>query len=87
MDPYVTKMAELINVYQEKVDELIDLLDKIETDMSALEKCQYTTQTVSGLLASIQKSVDQLALGNYSNLHSWVETIDTQVFHDFFVIY
>ena len=83
LDPYVTKMADLINIYQEKVDELIELLDKIEADMNALEKCQYTAQVVSGLLTSIQKAVDQLALGNYSNLHAWVETVDKQVRSDF----
>lgn len=79
MDPYVTKMSENVNIYQEKVDELLDYLDKIDADMQALVKCQYAAQVISSLLTSIQKCVDQLALGNYSNLQAWVETIDAQV--------
>ncbi|KAK6051585.1 hypothetical protein COOONC_10909 [Cooperia oncophora] len=66
IDPYVTKLAETVNNYQERVEDLILIADNIEVDLAALDTCQYNAVTIGAQLASIQKSVDQLALGNYS---------------------
>uniref|UniRef100_A0A915BJF8 Dynein heavy chain, cytoplasmic n=6 Tax=Parascaris univalens TaxID=6257 RepID=A0A915BJF8_PARUN len=79
MDPYVVKLSETISNYQEKVEELDMVLDRIEVDLAALDTCQYSSATVAALLTSIQKAVDQLSLGNYSNLHHWVENIDKRI--------
>uniref|UniRef100_A0A1I7XR26 DHC_N1 domain-containing protein n=1 Tax=Heterorhabditis bacteriophora TaxID=37862 RepID=A0A1I7XR26_HETBA len=76
IDPYVGKLADTVNNYQERVEELILIVDKIEVDLAALETCQYSSATIGALLASIQKSVDQLVLGNYSNLSQWVNKLD-----------
>ncbi|VDK17416.1 unnamed protein product [Anisakis simplex] len=79
MDPYVVKLSETISNYQEKVEELDMVLDRIEVDLAALDTCQYSSATIAALLSSIQKAVDQLSLGNYSNLHYWVESIDKRI--------
>ncbi|VDL72361.1 unnamed protein product [Nippostrongylus brasiliensis] len=79
IDPYVTKLADTVNNYQERVEELILIADNIEVDLAALDTCQYNAATIGAQLASIQKSVDQLALGNYSNLTQWVEKLDSKI--------
>lgn len=50
-----------------------------QVDLAALDTCHYTSVTIGALLDSIQKAVDQLSLGNFSNLHQWVNSIDTKV--------
>ncbi|KAK6731031.1 hypothetical protein RB195_007476 [Necator americanus] len=79
IDPYVTKLADTVNNYQERVEELILIADNIEVDLAALDTCQYNSATIGAQLASIQKSVDQLALGNYSNLTQWVDKLDKKI--------
>ncbi|KAK5965130.1 hypothetical protein GCK32_004027, partial [Trichostrongylus colubriformis] len=79
IDPYVTKLADTVNNYQERVEDLILIADNIEVDLAALDTCQYNTVTIGAQLASIQKSVDQLALGNYSNLTQWVDKLDKKI--------
>ncbi|MCP9259197.1 Dynein heavy chain, cytoplasmic [Dirofilaria immitis] len=78
MDPYVVKLSSSVNNFQEKVEELDILLDRIEVDLAALDTCHYTSITIGTLLDSIQKAVDQLSLGNFSNLHYWVNSIDAK---------
>lgn len=55
------------------------IADNIEVDLAALDTCQYNSATIGAQLASIQKSVDQLALGNYSNLTQWVDKLDKKI--------
>ncbi|KAJ1368590.1 hypothetical protein KIN20_029753 [Parelaphostrongylus tenuis] len=79
IDPYVAKLADTVNNYQERVEELILIVDNIEVYLAALDTCQYNAVTIGAQLASIQKSVDQLALGNYSNLTQWVDKLDKKI--------
>ena len=79
IDTYVAKMAEFVSIYEERVEELLNIADKIDMDLAALDTCQYSAVTVGGLLESIQANVDQLSLGNYSNLAQWVDKLDQAV--------
>ncbi|TKR93274.1 hypothetical protein L596_007763 [Steinernema carpocapsae] len=79
VDPYVAKFSESIGRYQDRVDELIVTLDSIDLNLATLESCQYSSKVISEILSHIQKSVDQLSLGQYSNLSNWVEDIDRRI--------
>lgn len=93
IEPYVSKFYEIVNNYQvillfcahnvsniqERVEELIYIVDNIDSELAALDTCQFSEERISGILSSIQKSVDQLSYGNYSNLNEWVESLDKQV--------
>lgn len=76
---YVSRVADAVNNYQEKVGELIEILDKINVEINALDKCQYKGVVISQILSSIQKSVDQLFLNDYSNLKNWMQELDSTV--------
>uniref|UniRef100_A0A915D7E3 AAA+ ATPase domain-containing protein n=1 Tax=Ditylenchus dipsaci TaxID=166011 RepID=A0A915D7E3_9BILA len=76
IESYVTKMAEAVNNYEEKVGDLIDTLDSIDVELNALDKCNYKVAVISQILATIQKAVDQLVINNYSNLKSWLLNLD-----------
>ena len=68
-----------MNNFLEKVTDLIEYLDKIDVELSALDKCQYNEETISQIIGAIQKSIDQMALNDYSNLHKWIEELDKTV--------
>lgn len=77
----MTKVAEAVNNYQEKVSELIEILKKIDVEMAALDSCQYKHAVFAQILASIQKGIDQLVHNDYSNLRLWIESLDNQVYN------
>jgi hypothetical protein len=75
----VVKIADAANNYQDKVYDLMEILDKIESDVKALESCPYNRDVISGHLQSIQKNVDQLSYGSYSNQVAWTEKLSKKV--------
>jgi Ni,Fe-hydrogenase maturation factor len=79
LEAYANKLAETVSNYQEKVSDLIEYLEKIDVELSALEKCQYKETVISQILGSIQKTVESMALNNYSNMNKWIENLDSMV--------
>ncbi|XP_001636057.2 cytoplasmic dynein 1 heavy chain 1 isoform X2 [Nematostella vectensis] len=79
LDPYVQKLAEAVFNFQEKVDDLLSSVEKIDIEVRSLDTCSFNNQTFRDVLGKIQKAVDELNLHSYSNLPSWVNTLDQQV--------
>ncbi|XP_018494643.2 dynein heavy chain, cytoplasmic [Galendromus occidentalis] len=79
LDPYVQKLAEIIFVFQEKVDDLLVVDECVDAEVKAIETSPYTQQNFADILARIQKSVDDLSLKQYSNLALWVGRLDDDV--------
>ncbi|CAP31232.1 Protein CBR-DHC-1 [Caenorhabditis briggsae] len=79
VDQYQLKLAETVNTYQERCEELLNVVRIVNADLNVLKSCRYDKETIENLLTSIQKGVDQLSLGNYSNLAQWVNTLDRQI--------
>ena len=79
IETYVTKMADTVSNYDEKVTELIKCLDKIDIEMDAIDTCQFDKSVISQILRTIQETVNKLILNNYSNISEWVENLDQTV--------
>lgn len=79
LDQYVQKLAEAVFSFQEKVDELLAINELIEVEVRSLDTCAYSTTVFQGILAKIQKAVDDLSLHQYSNLKEWVRRLDQNV--------
>ncbi|XP_044006814.1 dynein heavy chain, cytoplasmic isoform X3 [Aphidius gifuensis] len=79
LDPYVQRLSEIVVQFQEKVDDLLVVEEQLDVDVRSLETCPYSANTFADILAKIQKSVDELSLKNYSNLHIWVARLDEEV--------
>eukprot|EP00112_Aurelia_sp_Birch-Aquarium-sp1_P023013 Seg670.8 transcript_id=Seg670.8/GoldUCD/mRNA.D3Y31 product="Cytoplasmic dynein 1 heavy chain 1" protein_id=Seg670.8/GoldUCD/D3Y31 len=77
--PYVLRLSESVTNYQEKVDELIASIEKIDIEVRSLESCAYKRETFDEILGKVQKAVDDLNLHSYSNLSSWVKSLDEEV--------
>ncbi|XP_077971534.1 cytoplasmic dynein 1 heavy chain 1-like isoform X1 [Styela clava] len=79
LDPYVQKFAEQVFGFQEKIDDLISIDDRVANEVRSLETCSYNHQVFSEIIGRIQKSVDDLNLHSYSNLPFWVRRLDEKV--------
>lgn len=79
LEPYVKKLSESVIVLRDKVDDLLLKYTTIRESLQALEKCPLKEDQFSTLLGTIQKVVDELNLGTYSNLSAWVLDLDERV--------
>uniref|UniRef100_G1PMK1 AAA+ ATPase domain-containing protein n=1 Tax=Myotis lucifugus TaxID=59463 RepID=G1PMK1_MYOLU len=79
LDPYVQRLAETVFNFQEKVDDLLIIEEKIDLEVRSLETCLYDHKTFSEILNRVQKAVDDLNLHSYSNLPIWVNKLDMEV--------
>jgi dynein heavy chain 1 len=79
LDPYVQKLAESIFLFQERVDDLLAVEERIDLEVKALDTCAYYKATFAEVLARVQKHVDDLSLHQYSNLLQWVARLDHEV--------
>uniref|UniRef100_A0A8C5Q446 AAA+ ATPase domain-containing protein n=1 Tax=Leptobrachium leishanense TaxID=445787 RepID=A0A8C5Q446_9ANUR len=79
LDPYVQRLAETVFNFQEKVDDLLIIEEKIDLEVRSLETCMYDYKTFSEILNRIQKAVDDLNLHSYSNLPIWVNKLDMEI--------
>ncbi|XP_027203133.2 dynein heavy chain, cytoplasmic isoform X1 [Dermatophagoides pteronyssinus] len=78
-DSYVQKLGETVLNFQEKVDELLDIVEQIDMELRSIDDCTYSSFTFIEILNKIQKAVDDLSLHRYSNLTEWVSRLDKQV--------
>ena len=76
---YVQRLAEMVVLFQEKVDDLLVIEEEIDVDVRSLETCQFNAPEIKETLGKIQRAVDDLSLHQYSNLHAWVSKLDEDV--------
>lgn len=85
LDPYVNKFAETIGNFQEKMEDLLLLDEQIAVQMKALDTTRYSASTIKQIVETVQKAVDSLSLHQYSNLASWVQSLDEDVCSSIFL--
>ncbi|KAL0969613.1 hypothetical protein UPYG_G00229830 [Umbra pygmaea] len=79
LDPYVQRLAETVFNFQEKVDDLLLIEEKIDLEVRSLETCMYEHKIFTEILNRVQKAVDDLNLHSYSNLPIWVNKLDNEI--------
>lgn len=76
---FVREFASVVSLLQDKANALIEIHTDINRVVEELAICEYTSDTFSSLLGQIQKTIDHLNLGNYSNLDAWVATLNEKI--------
>lgn len=76
---FVREFAAATSLLQSKVATLVTINTTVEKALKDLETCGYNTEAFRQNLESIQRSVDQLNLENYSNLTSWVLDLNARI--------
>ena len=79
LENYTQRFQDCVFAFQEKVDDLISLDDTITREVKQLATCQFSVSGLSDILATIQRSVDEMANHLYSNLQIWVNGLDTLI--------
>lgn len=75
----VAEWSNAVSILQSKVDILSDANHKIESAISSCESCSYSSETFRTHLESLQTVVDQLILEGYTNLGTWVESLNRRL--------
>ncbi|GAM24388.1 hypothetical protein SAMD00019534_075630 [Acytostelium subglobosum LB1] len=79
LDPYVRKLSTSVNIFRDKVDDLLVKYAEIAKLLDAIKYSPFKHESFVDTLKNIQKLVDELNLANYSNLSLWVGQLDTMV--------
>ena len=78
-DTFVKNFSEIVNIFSEKVDNLIEKEQLIERELTLVENCLLDQKSFTEILDKIQKIIDELNLLSYSNLDSWVKELDKRI--------
>ncbi|KAI9494709.1 dynein heavy chain [Zychaea mexicana] len=76
---FVREFANVVSVFQDKVDALIGYYDDINKSIEEMKACPYQVDRLEDALGRIQKLIDRLNLENYSNLDQWVAGLDKRI--------
>lgn len=79
VENYVQSFSKIIYNFEDQVDELLAITEKVEVLVANLSSCAYSQATFSEILTKIQKAVDDLSLHQYSNLGRWVSELDERI--------
>ena len=73
---WVALLNEHVSRFEERVEILLRASDKIEIAIDAIESAVYDRVKFAEAVENVQKIVDELSLAGYSDLSSWVETVN-----------
>jgi dynein heavy chain 1 len=79
LNEYVDNLSESVFEFQARVDNLFLMYDTIQKELRDLDTCKPDRANFVSIIGSIQKVVDLLDKGEYSNLVPWVAKLDQQV--------
>ncbi|KAG9509180.1 Dynein heavy chain, cytoplasmic, partial [Fragariocoptes setiger] len=79
VENYVQGFSKLAYNFEDKVDELLAIDERIEVEVLSLDTCEYSATVFSEILTRIQKAVDDLSLHQYSNLAQWTKALDARI--------
>ena len=79
LETFVQSLAEEVNSFQEKVDEVLQSGEKVDVEVNMLDSIPYNHEAFEGVIERLQKIVDDLNLHSFVNLESWVQKLDKLV--------
>ena len=79
VENYVQGFSKVIYNFEDQVDELLVITEKVELLVESLGSCKYSPSTFPEILTKIQSAVDDLSLHQYSNLGRWVTELDERI--------
>ncbi len=77
LQAWVTSLADSVFSIQHRAHELEELVSLSDSHLFQMEDCPLSK--LGDEVAAIQSIIDQMSLSRYSNIQSWVQTIDARV--------
>jgi dynein heavy chain 1 len=75
MTEWVTRLTEAVTKFEDRVEQLLRACDKVDIALNLLEQVEYDEKKFQAILASIQKTMDEMSLSGYSDLDAWVKNV------------
>ncbi|KAJ5078912.1 intein-containing dynein heavy chain precursor [Anaeramoeba ignava] len=79
LDSYVTELGNSILIFEEQVDGLINRYHDIKLSLEELKNCEFQAPNFENILSKIQKNVDELKSGSFSNLDLWINSLNQKI--------
>ncbi|KAJ3385444.1 hypothetical protein HDU84_002244 [Entophlyctis sp. JEL0112] len=76
---FVRTFATTVSTFQEKVSNAIAVNDEINLIAEELRTCPYSAENFARCIEKIQKCLDALNLGAYSNLDLWTQDLNVKI--------
>ncbi|KAI8619674.1 dynein heavy chain [Chytriomyces sp. MP71] len=76
---FVRTFAQIVSNFQDKVNEAISIYDEINLTVEELRSCPFGGDFFMKLLDKIQKALDRLNLGAFSNLDLWTHDLNSRI--------
>jgi dynein heavy chain 1 len=72
-------LSESVTKLEERVEQLLITCDKVDAAVNLLEKVDYDAVKFRQVMDSIQKYIDEMSLGGFPQLASWVQGLDERL--------
>ena len=69
---WVARLTESVSKFEDRVEQLLRACDKVDIALNLMEEVGFNQQKFQAVLASIQKTIDEMSLSGYNDLDSWV---------------
>lgn len=79
MTDWVTRLTDSVTKFEDRVEQLLRACDKVDIALNLLEEVDYDEGKFNAVLASIQKTIDEMSLSGYSDLDSWVSVVSDKM--------
>ncbi|CAB9499374.1 heavy chain, flagellar inner arm I1 complex [Seminavis robusta] len=79
LSDWVSKLAESVSKFEERVEELLNACGQIDAALTSLETVEYEADKFKTVLEGIQKTIDNMSLSGYSDLASWVAVVSDRI--------
>lgn len=79
MTEWVTKLTDSVTKFEDRVEQLLRACDKVDIALNLLEEVDYDSLKFRSVLASIQKTIDEMSLSGYSGLDTWVNVVSEKM--------
>lgn len=75
MTEWVTRLTESVTKFEDRVEQLLRACDKVDIALNLLEQVDYDANKFQRVIESIQKTIDEMSLSGYNDLHKWVRVV------------
>ncbi|KAJ3265095.1 hypothetical protein HDU77_006529 [Chytriomyces hyalinus] len=76
---FVRTFGSIVSNFQDKVNEAISINDEINLTVEELRNCPFGAEVFMKSLDKIQRALDRLNLGAFSNLEAWTEELNARI--------
>jgi dynein heavy chain 1 len=79
LSDWVTRLSDAVTKLEERVEQLLITCDKVDVAVKLLETVDFDVNKFGAVMANIQKYIDEMSLGGYPQLSTWVKVLSDRL--------